>query len=215
MRYYVLFITIFYLKLGWGQELIDSAVSLNQGVSSLASLELRIQTLESSLIKPSPSMDKIQVGFSFGFNGFFNGPQSYYIQSDSTLGSYGNTRGVTGMIIALLGYNFKNNHTLYLNIPLSDLSPSEGATLGIFNRQIAGGLGYGFTIGSIALISVINIYPYEEPALDLLENKKYEQEPFTQADLEDVPMIGTISPSLTIGVCYHLINGNNVPSLLK
>mgnify|MGYP001106050743 CR=1 FL=1 len=39
----------------------------------------------------------------------------------------------------------------------------------------------------------------------IIENKKFEQEPFTVAKLEELPTTTAYSPSITIGVCYNFL----------
>lgn len=213
MRYLLIAVLIF-LLFHTKAQIVKDTIESDFSSNNIASLEQRISELEANLDRDINRLQKFQLGFSFGFNGYINGPKEYYIKKDSTLGGYGSSSGVSGMISALLGYKVKPKHTIYLNIPLSDLSPNENATLGIFNRRIAGGLGYGYSIGSLAIISVINIYPYEEPAFELLEDKKYDQEPLSVAELDSVPMVSKVSPSLTIGVCYNITHKGTIASTL-
>lgn len=89
------------------------------------------------------------------------------------MGSFGQSRGVSGMLSALIGYSINQKHSIYLNVPLRDFNAGNAAILGVFNRKVAGGIGYGYVVGTISFITVINIYPYEKPALEILEGKKF------------------------------------------
>ena len=212
MRSVTLF--IFFCSIyGFSQNIEDSSSNTLQ--SEIKILETRIQELESSENKKSNDLSKVVFGLSFGFNAYVNGPRSFYIKDDSTLGSFGESRGLSGMLSALIGYSIKPKHSVYLNVPLNDFGVGNNATLGVFNRKVAGGIGYGYVVGSIAFITVINIYPYEEPALDILKDKKYAQEPLTLARLEDIPTVSRVSPSITIGVCYHLKSTSKASSFLQ
>ncbi len=206
MRSITLFI-IFYAFNGFSQNVGDT--SSNDIYSEIKILEFRIHQLEADENKVPNELSKVVFGLSFGFNGYVNGPKSFYIRDDSTLGPFGESKGVSGMLSALLGYSIGRKHSIYLNVPLSDFNFGNNATLGVFNRKVAGGIGYGYVVGSISFIAVVNIYPYEEPALDILEDKKYDQEPLTLAQLDDIPTVSRISPIITIGVCYHLKSAAN------
>ncbi len=176
----------------------------------LARVEERMKNLEELAAKPKDHFSNVQIGLSFGFNAYANGPKSYYIQPDSTMGAYGTTRGVTGMLSALIGYKVHPRHTLYLNVPLSDLTNGPSQTIGIFNKKVAGGLGYGYNMGRVSLIAVVNVYPYEDLAYEILKEKKYEQEPYTTVTQENLPTITQISPSVTLGLCYNFIKARDL-----
>ena len=172
---------------------------------TIGDLQQRLEAIELQLEAERENSDKIQVGLSFGFNYFRNASLDYYVAADSSLGVYGNRTGVSGMLSAMLGYRFKPNHSILINIPLGDFSGDPNRAIGVFNKRIAGGLGYGFNMDQLALIGVVNLYPYEEVALDVVQGKKLPQEPFTIPDVSNLPKQNNVSPSITIGVCYYFI----------
>ncbi|MGB1038177.1 MAG: hypothetical protein ACPGYY_05970 [Bacteroidia bacterium] len=188
------------------QSVDTSGASTSERLEKVISdLEKRLEVIETPVLKRRDNAKNIQLGLSFGFNGYVNGPRSYFVKEDSTLGTYGNTKGVTGMLSALIGYKVHNKHTIYLNIPLSDLTNGPNQTIGIFNKKIAGGLGYGYNIDRVSVIAVINMYPYEDLATKVVRNKKYNQEPYTALNREGLPTETLVSPSITIGMCYNFL----------
>ncbi len=189
-----------------GQDSLFLDASSGSDISNvLAEIEQRLDDLESSTQKNEGAfVNNLQFGLSFGFNYFTNAAPRYYVQGDSTLGTYGKTRGVSGMLSALLGYKVSDKHSILINIPLGDISGNPNQAIGIFNQRVAGGLGYGYNIDKLSIIGVINVYPYEEVALDVVDGKKYEQEPLTLLDTSNLPKQSNVSPSLTVGICYYL-----------
>jgi hypothetical protein len=178
-------------------------------------LEKRILELETEKQAATTSVfQDIQVGLSFGFNYFLNGEQSYYLKQDSTIGAFGNKQGVSGMLSALLGYRILEKHSVFLNVPLGDISPNPNQAIGVFNKKVAGGLGYGFNYKDLSLIAVINIFPYRKPALELLENYKLEGEPLSVVDVQTLPSTMAYSPSITLGVCYNLLGNSKTRKTL-
>lgn len=191
---------------GFAQDTLRKVIAPVSNLS-IEILEARIKLLEKQAEEENKSglLENVQLGLSFGFNYFFNGEQNYYIKQDSTIGVYGKKHGVSGMLSALVGYKIKPKHSVLLNVPLGDLSGSPNQAIGVFNKKVAGGLGYGYTISDLSFIVVVNIFPYDKLAIDIIENKKFEQEPFTVAKLEELPTTTAYSPSITIGVCYNFL----------
>jgi hypothetical protein len=188
------------------QDTIQNQTEKNSQ-EDISELEMRVAELEKNSDESDVNMlEKMQLGISFGFNYYFNGQEQYYIKPDSTIGAYGKKRGVSGMLSALMGYKLSEKSSILLNVPLGDLSGNPNQALGIFNKKVAGGLGYGLNKGDISFIIVLNIFPYEKLALEIVEGKKYEQEPYTVADIENMPQEIAYSPSFTLGVCYHFFN---------
>jgi len=181
-----------------------------QMLKHLENLEDRLKILEVPEENHKSTFKNVQVGLRFGFNAFTNGPKSYFIKEDSTIGEFGTTKGVRGMLSALVGYKLSEKHTIYLNIPLSDLTNGPNQTIGIFNKKVAGGLGYGYNIGKISIIGVVNIYPYEGLAIDVLSNNKFDQDTYTVLNGEDYPTVSKVSPSVTIGICYNFMQAKEM-----
>ena len=174
-------------------------------------LYIRIEELENEQAEQNGfSFRNVQLGLSFGFNYYTNGPRGYYIQEDSSIGIYGKSRGYSGMLSALIGYKVSDKHSILVNVPLGDLSGNPNQTIGIFNKKIAGGLGYGYNIQNICIIGVVNMFPYEELAYDVVSNQKQTGEPYTIIDISEKPKESKVSPSVTVGICYNFIKPRNV-----
>ena len=189
---------------GSAQDTLRQTVLLKS--TNVEALEKRMSLLEKQIEENESSiLNNMQLGLSFGFNYFFNGEQHYFIKADSTLGVYGKKHGISGMLSALLGYKINERSSILLNVPLGDLSGNANQAIGVFNKKVAGGLGYGYNVGEVSFILVINIFPYEEVALEIIKNKKFEQEPFTVANTQEIPTTTAYSPSITLGVCYNFL----------
>lgn len=193
-----------------------------QMVSGRSSLEQQVEKLEKRIVELEAEnqaasltiFQDVQVGLSFGFNYFLNGEQSYYLKEDSTIGSFGNKQGVSGMLSALLGYRIQHKHSVFLNVPLGDISPNPNQAIGVFNKKVAGGLGYGYNYKDLSIIGVINIFPYKKPALEILQAYKLEGEPLTLVDVNNLPTTMAYSPSLTVGVCYNFLGKDKTTNTL-
>jgi hypothetical protein len=72
----VLIFLLFHTKAQIVKDTIESDFSSN----NIASLEQRISELEANLDRGINRLQKFQLGFSFGFNGYINGPKEYYIK---------------------------------------------------------------------------------------------------------------------------------------
>lgn len=177
-------------------------------------LEQRITELEKNSKESSEFLNDVQVGLSFGFNYFLNGQQNYYIKPDSTIGTFGNSQGVSGMLSALLGYRIVEKYSVFLNVPLGDISPNPNQAIGVFNKKVAGGLGYGYNYKDLSLIVVVNIFPYEKLALEILEGQKLDLEPLSVLETEELPTVMAYSPSITVGVCYNLLGNSKTRNSL-
>lgn len=155
---------------------------------------------------PDPwAKGRVQFGISFGFNAFFNAPKQYFVTADSTLKQYGKSRGVSGVVSFLVGYKIKPKHSIFLNIPLSDVSDNAAGNIGLFNQKVAGGMGYGYNIDHISIILMVNIMPYERAIEEILAVKKVEQEAYSKFDTSEYPTITACSPSITLGVSYNFL----------
>lgn len=165
--------------------------------------EKKINGLNKKLAKYTKG---VKVGLSFGFNYFWNGQESYYVKEDSTLGSYGPTKGIAFMISGIVSYRFHEKHSLVFNIPLGDLGNSTGTPTGLFNKQVSGGLGYGYHFNNASVIFVVNISQFQKVETNLLRNKKFDAEPYSTVDISDLPTVKAYSPSLTIGISYNIFN---------
>jgi hypothetical protein len=191
----------------WGQDtlFVEEQSAEEQMIDVISDLEERIIELEEGKSGESDDfLNSLQFGLSFGFNYFTNAAQNYYVKEDSTIGVFGKSNGLSGMLSALLGYKISEKHSLLINIPLGDISGNPNQAIGVFNKRIAGGLGYGYNIDKLSVIAVINLYPYEEVALDVVKDKKFEQEPLTILDISNAPKQSSVSPSITVGICYNL-----------
>jgi hypothetical protein len=145
-------------------------------------------------------------GLSFGFNFFFNQAPQYYVKQDSTLGVYGNRRGMSFIISGVLGYKINEKHSILFNVPLQDFTADSQNAIGLFNKRMAGGLGYGMNLQQLTFMAIINISPYERLETDLLEGHKFqEQEVMSRLDLSNLPVSQAYSPSFTIGVSYNFL----------
>ena len=180
---------------------------LNREIQDLA---IRIDELEDKEEESGELLNHIQLGLSFGFNYYSNAPKGYYIQADSTIGIFGKTKGYSGMLSALFGYKISPKHSILVNIPLGDLSGNASQSIGVFNKKIAGGLGYGYNIRNLAIIGVINMFPYEELAYEVVSEKKQEGEPYTIIDITNLPKQSKVSPSITVGICYNFLKPKNL-----
>lgn len=206
LKYAICLICIVFPFLGIAQDTLGK-ITLPTQKPTIEILEARIQLLEKQVDddKEQSLLENMQLGLSFGFNYFFNGEEHYYVKQDSTIGSYGKKQGVSGMLSALVGYKLNSKHSVLLNVPLGDLSSSPNQAIGVFNKKVAGGLGYGYNVSDLSFILVVNIFPYDKLALEIVQDKKFEQEPYTVAKLEDMPTTTAYSPSITIGVCYNFL----------
>lgn len=147
----------------------------------------------------------IYVGFGFGYNYFTNGPLSYYIKPDSTVAQYGKPNGMSFIFSGFVAYKINPKNSIIFNVPLGDITSRQDYRVGIFNKKMAGGLGYGYNMGSVSIIGIINISPYEELAFDLLTDEKFEGRKFSSLDMKDFPTVTKFSPSITIGFSYNFI----------
>ncbi|MCB9261357.1 MAG: hypothetical protein H6607_03120 [Flavobacteriales bacterium] len=147
----------------------------------------------------------IFLGLGFGFNYFFNNPQSYYVKPDSTLGTYGRTNGMSFILSGFMAYKISEKNSLIFNVPLGDVTNRDEFKIGLFNQKMAGGIGFGRNLGNVSLIGIINISPYEQVEYELIKNEKFEYEKFTKITPDDLPSTTRYSPSITFGFSYNFL----------
>ncbi|MBT8327362.1 MAG: hypothetical protein KJP21_06540 [Bacteroidia bacterium] len=207
---YILLFGLLFYNISFGQNTSVERDTLEVEINRMVQeLHVRLEELEEKEDSKGLAFNNMQLGLSFGFNYYTNAPKGYFIQADSSIGIFGESKGYSGMLSALLGYKISKKHSILVNIPLGDLSGNASQAIGVFNKKIAGGLGYGYNIQNLSIIGVINMFPYEELAYDVVSDKKYEGEPYTILDISDLPKQSKVSPSLTVGICYNFLKPKN------
>lgn len=155
------------------------------------------------------------LGLSLGFNCFINNPPEYYVKPDSSIGILGTPRGISFLISGIVGYKFNDKHSIIFNVPLGDFTKNQENAIGIFNQKLAGGLGYGYHLAAVSIITILNISPYQKIAPEIMAGVKSENETFTSIDSKDFPTTTAYSPSITVGLSYNFYNKtgllNNLP----
>lgn len=150
-------------------------------------------------------LNSVQLGFSCGFNYFFIDEPRYYVKPDSSIGHVGNGEGVSFIVSGILGYRISERHSVFFNIPLGDFSRSDGTGIGVFNRRAAGGLGYGYNIGKISAVFIVNISPYKQIEPEVLTDLKLSDGAYSSVSTENYPYQTRYSPSFTIGISYNIL----------
>lgn len=194
----------------WGRQLFElmrDTMLLNE---RLRRMEYRNMELMAANQELSHKLRKYEQGvfggLSFGFNFFFNQARQYYVQSDSTLGVYGKSKGMSFIISGVLGYKINERHSILFNVPLQDFTGDSQTAIGLFNQRMAGGLGYGLNLQQLSFIAILNISPYDKVETELLKEHKFADDAVMQKlALEKLPTTQAYSPSFTIGVSYNFI----------
>lgn len=163
-------------------------------------VESENETLKSDLSRYKTG---IFFGLGFGYNYFMNAPLTYYVQEDSTLASYGETRGMSFILSGFLAYKITPKHSVIFNVPLGDITNRDDFRIGLFNKKMAGGLGYGYNLGNVSIICIVNVSPYEQIAYNILKAERFEEDQFTRIDPGIYPNVTRYSPSCTIGLSYN------------
>jgi hypothetical protein len=178
--------------------------------------ELEIQRLKSEqslwteersalMQKLDQHLNSVQLGFSCGFNYFLTDEPRYFVRPDSSIGHVGSSEGVSFIVSGIIGYRITEKHSVFFNIPLGDFSRSDGTGIGVFNRRAAGGLGYGYNIGKISAVFIINISPYKQIEPEVLADLKLEDDTYSGVAIEDFPYQTRYSPSFTVGISYNIL----------
>jgi len=203
------------------QELLELRVEhvelqrkLDALIRDTADLHLKISSLESQESKLKQELNKYKTGIffgvGFGFNYFTSSPPQYYVKSDSTMGEYGNQSGMSFILSGFMAYKIHEKHSVIFNVPLGDITNREEFKIGLFNQKMAGGIGYGRNMGSVSMIFIVNISPYDIIQHELLEGEKFEMEKYTPINTSDYPSTTVYSPSFTIGFSYNFQAGNKL-----
>lgn len=188
-------------------DLMRDTMLLNERLRRMEYRNLELITSNQGLKDKLRKYEKgVFGGLSFGFNLFFNQAQQYYVQSDSTLGVYGKSNGVSFIISGVLGYKINERHSIIFNVPLQDFTGDSQTAIGLFNQRMAGGLGYGLNLQQLSFIAILNISPYHKVETDLLAEHKFAEERVMQKlEVENLPSTQAYSPSFTIGVSYNFL----------
>jgi hypothetical protein len=144
-------------------------------------------------------------GLGFGYNYYVNGPYSFYLKPDSSLGRFGKTNGMSFILSGFIAYKISPKHSVIFNVPLGDITNREDYRIGLFNKKIAGGLGYGYNMGNISIVGIVNLSPYESIEYDLVSEEKFEGDRYTMIDIQNYPTSTRYSPSFTFGLSYNFI----------
>ncbi|MFT4521432.1 MAG: hypothetical protein ACI8ZN_000363 [Bacteroidia bacterium] len=185
-------------------DLMKDTLLLNQQVASLSKENLGLKT------QLTRFTSGVYVGLGFGYNYFLKGPKSYYVKPDSSLGSYGQARGTSFILSGFMAYKIKPKHSVIFNVPLGDFTNRDDFKIGLFNKKMAGGLGYGYNVGSVSMILIVNLSPYDVIEYEVLKNKKFSEEEYALILPENYPSTTAYSPSFTVGFSYNFLASDKV-----
>ncbi len=196
-------------------------LELNQKVELLKrdthDLKTRVKLLEAANKQIQDELEQYQkgvfFGLGFGFNFFINSPPKYFIKPDSTIGSYGESNGVSFILSGFMAYKLDANNSLIFNVPLGDVTNREEFKIGLFNQKMAGGIGYGRNIGNISMILIVNMSPSEYIELDIIQQEKFEEEKYSKVNPSNYPSTTRYSPSFTIGFSYNFKSNDRLRAL--
>ena len=191
---------------------VDSLMNSSRSLySDLERLRIDFSSLKFKNKKLNEELDKqtkgVNLGLSLGFNFFLNNQLNYVVGLDSSIHQRGNSKGLSFILSGIISYRFDEHNTVIFNIPLGDFNGNSHAAIGLFNKRAAGGIGYGYQIGNVAFMGIINLSPYQKIEYDLFEGHKSSLPAFTSLPAEDYGTTIAYSPSFTIGVAYQLVKG--------
>ena len=191
------------------QHIADMSVEISLLRIDTAELNHEIRKLKKDKSKLNNELERHQrgvfLGLGFGYNYFINGPRTYYVRPDSTIGRYGRTSGMSFMFSGFVAYKITERHSIIFNMPLGDITNREDYRVGLFNKRIAGGLGYGYNMGNISIVGIVNVSPYEEIEYDLIRDQQVNEEAYTPVNQSGYPTSTFYSPSFTIGFSYNFL----------
>lgn len=149
-------------------------------------------------------------GISVGFNFYTNNELDYTVKSDSTLRESGNSNGISIVLSAVSAFRLKNGNHIIFNLPLSDFVANPEKSIGLFNKRIAGGLGYGFNLAKdknslASFVVILNVSPYNDLNYNDLKNRKFEDlKEFDRLDPKNYGSSTNYTYSLTFGFSYFI-----------